>query len=107
MIDIGTPTDHVLDEVFAERTRQDERFGEQNHPDGTGGLGDNHMATASRYACDEATKAGRLTFRHILYEEMWEAFAETDPEKLRAELVQVAAVAVSWIEAIDRRRGKP
>lgn len=28
---------------------------------------------------------------------------ETDPAKLRRELVQVCAVAVAWIEAIDRR----
>jgi hypothetical protein len=27
-----------------------------------------------------------------------------DPEELRAELIQVAAVAVAWIEAIDRRQ---
>lgn len=32
-----------------------------------------------------------------------EALAESDPARLRAELVQVAAVAVCWIEAIDRR----
>ncbi|MFI1165600.1 hypothetical protein ACH4UM_18790 [Streptomyces sp. NPDC020801] len=38
-------------------------------------------------------------------EEALEALAEDDPGKLRAELVQVAAVAVAWIEAIDRRTG--
>lgn len=42
-------------------------------------------------------------WRHILDEEVAEALAETDPERLRAELVQVAAVAVQWIEALDRR----
>jgi len=31
------------------------------------------------------------------------AIAERDPAKLRAELIQVAAVAVQWIQAIDRR----
>ena len=31
-----------------------------------------------------------------------EAFAESDPDKLRTELIQVAAVAVAWIESIDR-----
>lgn len=29
--------------------------------------------------------------------------AEKDPVNLRAELIQVAAVAVAWVEAIDRR----
>jgi hypothetical protein len=32
-----------------------------------------------------------------------EALAEDDPTLLRAELIQVAAVAVAWVEAIDRR----
>ena len=31
------------------------------------------------------------------------ALAEVEPAKLREELIQVAAVAVAWIEAIDRR----
>jgi hypothetical protein len=36
-------------------------------------------------------------------EEVREAMAESDPAKLRVELVQVAAVSVAWIEALDRR----
>ena len=50
--------------------------------------------------------AGNGTWRHILTEEVWEAFAEKDSARLRAELVQVAAAAVNWIEAIDRRQAK-
>ena len=46
---------------------------------------------------------GSVTFEHILTEEWAEAMAESDPDALRAELVQVAAVAVQWIEAIDIR----
>lgn len=34
---------------------------------------------------------------------MREAFAEGDTSRLRAELVQSAAVAVKWVEAIDGR----
>ena len=35
-----------------------------------------------------------------------EAAAErTDPQALRTELVQVAAVAVQWVEVLDRRAG--
>jgi hypothetical protein len=93
----------VLGDVLTERERQDEEWGEQNHPDGTGGPGTGHVRTAGRRACDVATSLGNLTWRHILHEEVVEAFAERDPEKLRAELVQVAAVAAAWIEAIDRR----
>lgn len=93
----------VLNEVADERLRQDEKWGEQNHPDGTGLDGDEHRADKARTQCEIAAGEGRVTWRHILNEEVSEAFAESDPKKLRAELVQVTAVAAVWIEAIDRR----
>ncbi|MDR0731531.1 MAG: hypothetical protein LBF63_07675 [Treponema sp.] len=40
---------------------------------------------------------------NILMEEVCEAFAETEPEKQREEMVQVAAVAVQIIECLDRQ----
>lgn len=94
----------VLDEVYLERKRQHERWGEQNHPDGTAGRTTYLAAHRAKKRCTEAFEAGRGTWRHILAEEVAEAFAERDPEKLRNELVQVAAVATQWVEAIDRRR---
>jgi len=104
----------VLVEIGAERARQDARWGEQNHPDGTGpdvpvlaALGDDRPAAVlrelARDHCDQEFAAGQGVFRQILTEEVFEAYAESDPAALRAELVQVAAVAVAWIEAIDRR----
>jgi hypothetical protein len=44
----------------------------------------------------------RLTWADVLNEEVAEALAATSVAHLREELVQVAAVAVRWIEAIDR-----
>jgi len=95
-------TDRVLQEVLAERIRQDEKWGEQNHPGGTGRPGDIAFAEAYKAIC-KANGPGEDTYRDILAEEVYEAFAENDPARLREELVQVAAVAVNWIEAIDRR----
>lgn len=93
----------VLSDVIAERQRQHARHGVQSLPDGTGGtLAVQLRGEAQRY-CDELTVARTLTWRAILAEEVAEAFAETDHERLREELVQVAAVAVQWIEALDRR----
>ena len=118
---MGYPTDHdfeearrhrtppaqrrqtPLEEVQAERHRQDAKWGEQNHPDGTGQVVDIEYADDVKAACDANHRAGIGTFRDILEEEVAEAFAESDPAKLRAELLQVAAVAVAWVEAIDRR----
>lgn len=98
-------TDRVLEEIHAERARQDKRWGEQNHPDGTGGIGARHAAIDARMRCQAAAKAGTLTWHDVLLEEFCEAIAEDDFGKLRAELIQVAAVAVAWAEAIDRRNG--
>jgi len=98
-----TPAQAVLAEIAAERARQDARWGEQNHPDGTDGQRWRDAANCARGMAEDAARNGRLTWLDIAREELFEAFAETDPAKLRAELVQVAAVAVAWVEAIDRR----
>ncbi|WP_405180259.1 hypothetical protein OG225_02660 [Nocardia sp. NBC_01377] len=90
-------------EVLAERARQDARWGVQDHADGTGGKAAHDQVRVMRAQCDDAARNGRLTFRHILSEEVAEAFAETDPTKLRTELVQVAAIAQAWIAKLDRQ----
>lgn len=98
-------TEAALEDVAAERARQRARHGEQRLEDGTGlEPWDEVERDEARLRCDRATLAGRVTWRHVLEEEVAEALAESDPEQLRAELVQVAAVAVQWIEALDRRR---
>lgn len=97
------PTDRALSDVRAERAAQDERWGPQHHPDGTARPRDLAAADVQRQATDDAAATGALTWRDILSEEVAEAFAEADPDELRAELVQVAAVAVAWVEDIDRR----
>jgi hypothetical protein len=96
-------TDRVLTEVLAERITQDAKWGEQNHPDGTGYDGSDQHADFWRQRCQDAFADGEGTWGHVLLEEVFEAIAENDPANLRAELVQVAAVAVAWVEAIDRR----
>jgi len=127
----------VLCEINAERTRQDAKWGEQNHPDVDrvltdrgpspqdpvrfpGGCSPRRMAEhygvpttrCAKAECDGAAEIGQCTWAHILVEEVAEAIeaacesqqGRMSVDALRAELVQVAAVAVSWIEAIDRRK---
>lgn len=100
---INFATFNVLDEIRAERKAQDAKWGEQNHPNGTGGISAHFHADVARNDCNRAAADGRLTWRHILDEEVAEAIAESDPAKLRAELIQVGAVVAAWIEALDRR----
>jgi hypothetical protein len=91
--------------IAMERWNQDEQWGaNRHHPAGTADNDETRwMRDWARDECEEAAKDGTLTWRHIAEEEIYEAFAEEDPVKLRAELVQAAAVLAAWIEDIDSR----
>ena len=96
----------VEGDVRREREAQDLKWGEQNHPDGTSQNKD-HAELVARHAktmCQRAAAINAVTWKHILWEEVAGAFAEEDQDKLRTELIQVAAVAMTWVEAIDRRK---
>ncbi len=101
------PMLRALECVRNERAYQDGRWGDQSHlPDGTGA----DLPASFRGATVDAQRLvalcvelGNLTWRHVLLEEVAEALEAPDPDALRGELVQVAAVAVAWIEALDRR----
>lgn len=86
-----------------ERVRQNEKWGEQNHPDGTGKAMSAYMAQLAKFDCDTAARKGTVSWEDILREEAAEVFAETDTERIKAELVEVAAVCQQWFEAIERR----
>ena len=96
-----TPVDLVL-EIDGELTRQNDKWGEQNHSDGTGSTLSQMTANSYKAANDAAVQKDTLTWSGILLEEVYEALAEKDHGPLREELVQVAAVAAQWILAIDR-----
>lgn len=99
----GMPLLKALAHVAEERDRQDAKWGEQNYPNGTGDVQLQDKAKLQRGKTTRLFRQGAGTWRDILEEEVAEALAESDPALLREELVQVAAVAVAWIEAIDRR----
>lgn len=100
----------VLAEISAERDRQIAKWGDGVPGGGFSpkpGLAELIRRDGAQQAHDEAAGAGRCTMRLVLEEEVAEVFAEQpgSPEQ-RAELVQVAAVAVKWIEAIDVARAE-
>lgn len=74
----------VLDEVFEERLKQLTKWGEQNHR-----VGDWILILSEEFG-EAAKEANEIRFR------------KADPSNYRAELIQVAAVAVAAIEALDR-----
>lgn len=94
----------VAHEIVIERIKQDGKWGEQNHPDGTGSIFYRGAAEQAKKNYEALAREGAVTWASVLEEEFFEAMEETDPDRLRAELIQVAAVAAAWAEAIDRRR---
>lgn len=103
-------TDAVLRDVAAERVRQFEKWGQQRHqmrptPTGTRPMRVGNLGIISsnfaKHDCEKAFEAGRGTFAHILVEEVAEAIDAPSLTEMRAELIQVAAVAVQMVEAID------
>lgn len=98
-------TQDVLLEIHRERARQEEKWGEQHHPNGTGS---SYRVVAEEWKRlnDEAAIAGSLTWEGILLEEVFEALSEADHGPLEVELTQVAAVAAAWIEDLRGQDGQ-
>jgi NTP pyrophosphatase (non-canonical NTP hydrolase) len=75
------------------------------------------VARRAKFLCQSAASKGECTYAHILIEEVAEAIeaatihdldlaAEVAPTSdLRDELLQIAAVAVAWVEKLDREVG--
>lgn len=105
----SSTTGSVVAEVIHERAAQHRKWGQQDHPDGTGpdlvwaytGPAA-YVAETAQSECQRLTAEGCVTFADIFLEEVAEALAEADPVRLRTELIQAAAVAIQWVEKIDR-----
>ena len=104
------PSMRELAATREEMYRQNERWGEQNHPDMPPGPNLNTYASAARYwkrVNDTAAQNGNPTWDGILQEEVFEALEQAElgnEVNLRTELIQVAAVALQWAGAIRRRQ---
>lgn len=113
-------TYYVLQDVQAERQSQDEKWGEPTRqPDGTGPgvwpsmtmygewsvprpLNYGELEREAKRTTDSHANYNMVTFADILLEEVFEALATDNPSDLRSELIQIAAVAVKWVEVLDR-----
>jgi hypothetical protein len=103
----------VLREVQVERLRQHWLWGTQELVDGTGWFacltdcGDTSMFIESVLHVIRERRiengGAHSDWLSVLLEEVFEAAETSDPVRLREELIQVAAVATQWVEALDRR----
>ena len=78
--------ENVLNQIRAERERQNKKWGEQNHDD-------------YRWLAILTEEVGELA-QAILHDEFGGSHAGT----AKTELVHVAAVAVQWLECMERRQ---
>lgn len=96
----------IYDEVDAELEAVFEKLGEQNHPLTAPGaaqeLQHNTRANMWKSFNEERVKTKRLAWDGIVLEEVFEAFAESDPAIAREELIQATAMCIATIESIDR-----
>lgn len=99
----------IFEEIHQERLRQDAKWGEQNHPirpEDPEIIQFFHGAMIrAKESCDFHHENGTQAWFYIVREELLEVMDESTAEGQRAELVQLAAVAVSMIECIDRKKG--
>lgn len=107
----------VLLDVFSERKRQVARYGTNDDLEDGTGPESRWAAPVSTWSAQELERVfradyedfeeetGKPTWVHLVREELAEAFAEpAGSERLEEELVQVAALCVSWVERIRARR---
>ncbi len=81
---VNDQQEHIFDDIRAERQRQDQKWGNQyHHPD-------------TMWSLIFGEEVG----------EVHKAILENNYSELRLELIQVAAVAVQWLESLDNREIK-
>ena len=96
----------IFEQIAAERNRQDEKWGEQNWPMiRTSSDFKLSRSIANKYKIDNHKDylSNDLSWRSILLEEVYGAFAETDPVKQREKMIAVCAVGVAIVESLDRQ----
>ncbi len=101
----------ILDEVSRARSVEDNIHGFfRDYPNGTAGqmVSGPTLARERQNAREaetrEKTAGGRLTWRHQIEAAVMLMIAEENEAKLRVRLVHLAALTVSWVEALDRRK---
>jgi hypothetical protein len=94
----------IATEIGAERARQDAKWGQQNHPSVTKDPRQYiWSADILQQLCDSRFEDGTGAWADIALEEIAEAIEAKDDAERRAELIQLAAVVMAWIECIDRQ----
>lgn len=93
----------VLGDVLLEFARLDAIQGEHDRRNGTSLHDYGNQADQAATSARRARRKGKLTWRHVLAEHYWGALAQTNNGQLRRALISLAAHALLWAAALDRR----
>ena len=107
----GNRVERLFSEVRAELVAQLQKWGYQTHPSFRGNPGEGHpdewlkRLDHWRAGC---SRPDTISWLSIFMEEVCEAAVERgSPARLRAELVQVVAVGMAWLERLDAEHRAP
>lgn len=103
----------ISNEILEEVINQYNKWGIMNHPSIANTLNPVNGPQISSYyevpkeqrakdLCEEAFASDNPSWGVIAVEELVESLTAFDPEHRREELIQLAAVCISWIDSIDR-----
>ena len=98
MIVVSENQEDIIQRIIAERHYQDGRWGVQEHEDTKWGM---ILGEEVGEACEAVLK---LRFHKDIGQATTPALDRQHVEALERELVQVAAVAIAWLEAIRKRK---
>lgn len=106
--ELGPNNDLMMMAIQEERKAQLRVWGHQTHPDGTGSVAASLVAEHWKRICDSKHSDDKDDFLTIAMEEVMEAAAEEDKQKLLNEVIQAAAVFTAWGEKLleERKRGE-
>lgn len=103
LAELTTLRTRAFHDLLIEMRRGESDWG-NNRPDGTRKkLGP--LLEQVRLAVSAKENQREESWADVLVEEFLESITATDDPELRMELLQVAAVAMRWVEQIDKRNG--
>lgn len=93
----------AVDDLLAEFVRLTDIYAATDRRNGTNQHDFSRQARQASGAVVRAREKGKLAWRHVLAERYWAVLAETGNTELRRQLVSLAAHALLWAAALDRR----
>jgi|SRR5581483_6937085 len=96
----------VVGDALTEFARAAVLADEHDRRNGTSRHDYGNQAEQAAFSARRARRNNKLTWRHLVAELYWAILAESSDRALRERLLRLAALALLWASAIDRRAAK-